>query len=81
MTSSHVPIWDLETIPDLAAVARANGLDEVDETAARSAIGKFAKPTDHAIVCIAALLAERTDQGYCVRCIGAPHIGDRSSGS
>ena len=40
----HVLVWDLETIPDLAAVAQVNGLDATDETGARAALGgKFLK--------------------------------------
>jgi hypothetical protein len=42
--TQHVIVWDLETVPDLAAVARANGLNDSDEAAARSVVGdKFAK--------------------------------------
>jgi 3'-5' exonuclease len=76
---AHVIIWDLETTPDLPAVARVNGFAEDDETAARSALGgKFAKLPHHAIACIGALVAERTDNGFRVRSLGAPHTGDRS---
>jgi 3'-5' exonuclease len=35
----RVLVWDLETVPDLAAVARAYGLKESDEAAAREALG------------------------------------------
>jgi hypothetical protein len=45
---NHVLVWDLETMPDLAAVARVHGLVETNDMEARSALGdKFLKPPLH----------------------------------
>ena len=76
--SNHVLVWDLETVPDLAAIARVNGLN-ADETAACEALGdKFAKLPFHRVVCIGALIAEQVDGAWQVRSLGAPHLGERS---
>jgi hypothetical protein len=57
--NSHVLVWDLETVPDLAAVARVNGLDGENETEVRAALGdKFPKLVFHRIACIGALTAD-----------------------
>ena len=37
--SEYVLVWDLETIPDLACVARVNGLADGDDEGARAALG------------------------------------------
>ena len=37
--SEYVLVWDLETIPDLACVARVNGLAGGDDVGARGALG------------------------------------------
>jgi 3'-5' exonuclease len=77
----HVLVWDLETIPDLAAVGRVNDLDEADLEGARTVLGgKFPRLPFHSIACIGALIAERIGPSYQVRSIGAPHIGERSEG-
>src|SRR5262245_3517038 len=77
--TQHVIVWDIETVPDLAAVARVNGLEETDEAAARSLVGdKFAKHLFHRIVCIGALIANRSGDAWRVTSLGAPHIGERS---
>ena len=74
-----VVVFDLETVPDLAAVARVHGLDPADEDAARGKLGTaFPKLIFHRIVCIGALVAERVDGAWKVRALGAPHIGERS---
>jgi predicted PolB exonuclease-like 3'-5' exonuclease len=74
-----VLVWDLETTPDLAAVARVNGFEEGDETAARTVLGdKFPKLPFHQIACIGALVAERAATGWQVRSLGAPHCGERT---
>jgi predicted PolB exonuclease-like 3'-5' exonuclease len=76
---NHVLAWDLETVPDLAAVARVHGLGETNDMDARSALGdKFPKPPLHKIACIGALVAERTGTGWQVKSLGAPHVGERS---
>jgi predicted PolB exonuclease-like 3'-5' exonuclease len=60
--AEHVIVWDLETVPDLDAVARAHHLPEVDVEVAREALGeKFPKLPFHQIVCIGAVVAERVD--------------------
>src|SRR3954465_2502283 len=77
--SGHVLIWDLETVPDLAAVARVNGFSEADETAARTALGdKFPKLPFHKVACIGALVAERQEGFWHVKSLGAPHSGERA---
>jgi predicted PolB exonuclease-like 3'-5' exonuclease len=77
--ASHVVVWDIETICDLAAVKRLHALDDSDDAGAREVVGdKFPKLPFHSIVCIGALVAERTDSGWEVRSIGAPHVGERS---
>jgi 3'-5' exonuclease len=75
----HVIVCDLETIPDLAAFAAANGLEGKSDAEIRDAMGnKFPKHIYHSIVCIGALVAERRDNLRCVIASGAPHIGERS---
>lgn len=74
-----VVVFDLETVPDLAAVARVHGLDPADEDAARGKLGTgFPKLIFHRIVCIGALVAEQVDGAWKVRALGAPHVGERS---
>lgn len=73
-----VVVFDLETVPDLAAVARVYGLGPADVDGARSKLGTgFPKLLYHAIVCIGALVAERVDGAWRVRALGAPHVGER----
>lgn len=74
-----IVVFDLETVPDLAAVARVHGLDPTDEDAARGKLGTgFPKLVFHRIVCIGALVAERMYGVWRVRALGAPHVGERS---
>ncbi|RYG80789.1 MAG: 3'-5' exonuclease [Alphaproteobacteria bacterium] len=76
---SYVVAFDLETIPDLEAVSRIHGLDPHDDVLAQEIVGeKFCKLPLHRVACIGALIAESSDQGWIVRSLGAPHIGDRS---
>ena len=44
---NHVLVFDLETVPDLPAIARAHGLDEADEAAAREALGEMRRILVH----------------------------------
>jgi 3'-5' exonuclease len=75
----HVLVWDLETIPDTSTVARVHGLLEDDVDGAREALGeKFPKHIFHRIACIGALIAERMEEGWQVRSVGAPHLGERT---
>ena len=76
--TTHAIIWDLETVPDLAAFKRMEGtLDISDEEAETLLADKFAKLPLHLIACIGALIAERGEQGWRVVALGAPHIGER----
>jgi hypothetical protein len=77
----HVIVWDLETVPDLAAVARIHDLALTDTALIREAlVEKFPKHLFHSIVCIGALIAQRTEGPgpWEVVKLGAPHIGERS---
>lgn len=79
MTPRHLIVWDLETIPDLAAAARIHSTEEANEEQAREVLGdKFPKLPLHKIVCIGALIAEWQDHSWQVRSLGAPHMGERS---
>ena len=70
---------DIETITDLPCVARVHGLSESDDEGARDALGdKFPKLPFHKIVCIGALRAERSEAGWEVKYLGAPHLGEKS---
>jgi predicted PolB exonuclease-like 3'-5' exonuclease len=72
-----VLVWDLETVPDLAAVSRINGRDMSDEEAEEFLGSKFPALPLHKIVCIGALIAQHRLQGWVVQSLGAPHIGNR----
>tara|TARA_R110002124_G_scaffold250518_2_gene415587 strand:+ start:9806 stop:10579 length:774 start_codon:yes stop_codon:yes gene_type:complete len=76
---AHVVVFDLETIPDLEAVSRIHAIEPHDDEQAQEIVGtKFPKLPLHRIACIGALIAESSDNGWIVRSLGAPHIGDRS---
>jgi predicted PolB exonuclease-like 3'-5' exonuclease len=71
-------VWDLETVPDLHAVARIQGVDYESDEQARAVLGSgFPKHPLHRIACIGALIAAREDDGWRTVALGAPHIGDR----
>jgi hypothetical protein len=77
--SDHVIVFDLETIPDLEAVARIHGCQGKSETEIRELLGeKFPRLPIHQIVCIGAAVAQRVDGVWLVDAIGAPHLGERS---
>ena len=79
MGEQSVIVWDLETIPDLAAAARMLDLGNATEAEIREAIGPgFPKHPLHKIACIGALIAIRQPEGWRVEALGAPHIGERS---
>ena len=65
--SDTVIVWDLETMPDLAAAGRALGhVGEPDE-GIRAELGDgFPKLPLHSIVCIGASVASRRDDGWAV---------------
>jgi predicted PolB exonuclease-like 3'-5' exonuclease len=72
-------VFDLETIPDLAATARMLDLGGATEADVRQALGEaFPKHPLHKIACIGALVASRQPEGWRVDALGAPHIGERT---
>lgn len=74
-----VIVWDIETVPDLAGFAAANGLDGKSDDETRAAMGdKFPKHIYHSIICIGALVAHREPDRWAVDALGAPHVGERS---
>ncbi len=78
MVSEHVIVWDLETIPDLAAGARMLDMVGAPDEDVRAALGTgFPKHPLHKIACIGALVARRADEGWRIEALGAPHIGER----
>ena len=78
MSGPAVIVWDLETVPDLHAAVRIQGLYYESDDQAREVLGSgFPKHPLHSIVCIGALIATREDQGWRTTVLGAPHIGDR----
>lgn len=79
MTDDTVIVWDLETVPDLAAASRVFGLVGEPDDDVRAELGDgFPKLPLHSIVCIGALVASRRSDGWAVEALGAPHIGERS---
>jgi 3'-5' exonuclease len=77
--SREILVWDMETVPDLEGFARANDLVGRPPAEIRSAMGSdFPKLIYHQIVCIGALVASSTDDGYRVRACGASHVGERT---
>ncbi|GLS46965.1 3'-5' exonuclease [Methylobacterium brachythecii] len=73
----RIVVFDLETTPDLAAVARVHDLDPSDQAAARAKLGKgFPALIYHQIVVIGTLVAEYDDGAWQVRALDAPHGGD-----
>jgi 3'-5' exonuclease len=78
MPEQSVIVWDLETVPDLAAAARMLDLGNAPEAEVREALGAgFPKYPLHKIACIGALIASRQPEGWRIDALGAPHIGER----
>jgi 3'-5' exonuclease len=78
MSEQSVIVWDLETIPDLAAAARMFDMETAAEVDVRQAVGSgFPKHPLHKIVCIGALIASRQPDGWQMDALGAPHMGER----
>ena len=76
--TDHVIVWDLETVPDIAGYAAANGLTGKSDEEIREALGnKFPKHIYHSIVCIGALVAHKERDHWAVDALGAPHVGER----
>jgi predicted PolB exonuclease-like 3'-5' exonuclease len=79
MPEQSIIVWDLETVPDLAAAARMMDLGEAPEVDVRQALGSgFPKHPLHKIACIGALIATRQAGGWRIDALGAPHMGERS---
>jgi 3'-5' exonuclease len=75
---SDVVVWDLNTVPHLGSYARANNLIGKSPAEIRAAMGdEFPKLIYHSIICIGALVATRTSNGWEVHAVGAPHVGQR----
>jgi 3'-5' exonuclease len=78
MSEQSVIVWDLETVPDLAAAARMLDMSNASEAEVREALGPgFPKRPLHKIACIGALIASRQLEGWRIDALGAPHIGER----
>ena len=78
-TCPHILVWDIETVPDLAGYAAANGHDGKNDDAIRAELGeKFPKHIYHSIICIGALIAHWDGDHWAVEALGAPHVGERS---
>jgi predicted PolB exonuclease-like 3'-5' exonuclease len=79
MAEQSVIVWDIETLPDLAAAARMLNMGTATEAEIREALGTgFPKHPLHKIACIGALIASRQAEGWRVNALGAPHIGERT---
>lgn len=79
MTEQNVIVWDLETLPDVAAARRMLDMPSAPDEAVREALGQgFPKHPLHKIACIGALVASRHQDGWHIDALGAPHIGERS---
>jgi 3'-5' exonuclease len=75
----HVLVWDIETVPDLAGFAAANGYDGKSDDEIRAELGdKFPKHIYHSIICIGALIAHKDGDHWVADALGAPHVGERS---
>jgi 3'-5' exonuclease len=71
MAEQTVIVWDLETIPDLAAAARMLDLGNAADADVRAALGPgFPKHPLHKIVCIGALVASRHGRTWSTACRG-----------
>ena len=79
MPEQSVIVWDLETVPDLAAAARLFDMGGASDAEVREALGSgFPKHPLHKIACIGALVASRQPEGWHVDALGSPHTGERS---
>jgi predicted PolB exonuclease-like 3'-5' exonuclease len=75
----HVLVWDIETVPELAGFAAANGHEGKTEDDIRAELGdKFPKHIYHSIACIGALIAYQESDSWVVDALGAPHVGERT---
>jgi 3'-5' exonuclease len=75
----HVLVWDIETVPDLAGFAAANGHEGKGDDEIPAELGdKFPKHVYHSIACIGALIAHYDADHWVVDALGASHVGERS---
>ena len=77
--SDHVIVWDLETVPDTAGYAAANGLIGQSNEEIRKSLGnKFPKHIYHSIAYIGALIAQQESDCWVVDALGAPTSASES---
>ena len=71
--SDHVIVWDLETVPDIAGYAAANGLTGKSDKEIREArqVPKAHLPLD---CLIRRLVAHKERNHWAVDELGAPHV-------
>lgn len=74
-----VLVWDLETVPDVDGFAKANTIENLPRQEIRAAMGEgFQKPMYHSIICIGALAAIWTNEGWRIKALGAATVGERT---
>jgi 3'-5' exonuclease len=74
MPEQSIVVWDLETMPDLAAASRMLDLGNAPEAEVREKLGTgFPKYPLHKIVCIGALIASRQLEGWRIDTRRTPH--------
>ena len=80
MAEQSVIVWDLETVPDLAAAARMLDMGDAADADVRYALGSgFPKHPLHKIVCIGALVASRQAEGWRVDALSVRLAGEKPS--
>jgi hypothetical protein len=79
MPEQSVIVWDLETVPDLAAAARMLDMPNATEREVREALGEgFPKHPLHKIACIGALVASKEPEGWPSGRARRTPLGERS---
>ena len=69
----------LRRFPTFGDMRGQNNLNDKSLDEVRAAMGdEFPKLIYHSIICIGALVASRTANGYEVQAVGAPHVGQRT---
>jgi len=75
MSEHSVIVWDLETIPDLAAARRLFDLGDAGDAQVREVLGSgFPKHPLQKIACIGALVASRQPEGWRVDALQHPTL-------
>ena len=78
MSEHSVIVWDLETIPDLAAARRLFDLGDAGDAQVREVLGSgFQAPASQDRV-HRRTGCEPAARGLARRCVAAPHTGERS---